>query len=48
MTLLIRDEEDIIDKNISFHLKHGVDFIIATDNGLEAIKIIHLKMNIES
>ena len=33
MTLLIRDEEDIIEKNISFHLNHGVDFIIATDNG---------------
>jgi len=33
MTLLTRDEEDIIEKNISFHLKHGVDFIVATDNG---------------
>jgi glycosyltransferase involved in cell wall biosynthesis len=33
MTLLTRDEEDIIEKNISFHLTHGVDFIIATDNG---------------
>lgn len=33
MTLLVRDEEDIIEKNIRFHLDHGVDFIIATDNG---------------
>jgi hypothetical protein len=33
MTLLVRDEEDIIEKNIRFHLNHGVDFIIATDNG---------------
>jgi hypothetical protein len=33
MTLLVRDEDDIIEKNIRFHLNHGVDFIIATDNG---------------
>ncbi len=33
MTLLVRDEEDIIEKNLRFHLNHGVDFIIATDNG---------------
>ena len=33
MTLLVRDEIDIIRKNIEFHLKKGVDFIIATDNG---------------
>jgi hypothetical protein len=33
MTLLVRDEEDIIEKNIRFHLNHGVDFIVATDNG---------------
>lgn len=32
MTLLVRDEEDIIRENIEFHLSHGVDFIIATDN----------------
>jgi len=32
LTLLARDEEDIIRENILFHLNHGVDFIIATDN----------------
>jgi glycosyltransferase involved in cell wall biosynthesis len=33
MTLLVRDEEDIVEKNICFHLNHGVDYIIASDNG---------------
>jgi hypothetical protein len=33
MTLLVRDEEDIVRENIEFHLRKGVDFIIATDNG---------------
>lgn len=33
MTLLVRDEEDIIELNIKHHLSKGVDFIIATDNG---------------
>ena len=32
MTLLVRDEEDIVAANIDFHLAQGVDFIIATDN----------------
>jgi len=32
MTLLVRDEEDIIRQNIEYHLNQGVDFIIATDN----------------
>jgi hypothetical protein len=32
MTLLCRDEEDIIGYNIAHHLAQGVDFIIATDN----------------
>ncbi len=32
MTLLVRDEEDIIRQNIEFHLAQGIDFIIATDN----------------
>ena len=33
MTLLVRDEIDIIKQNIEFHFANGVDFIIATDNG---------------
>jgi len=33
MTLLVRDEIDIIRENIEFHLNHGVDFVIITDNG---------------
>jgi len=32
MTLLVRDEADIVSSNIDFHLHHGVDFIIVTDN----------------
>lgn len=32
MTLLVRDEEDIIRENIDFHLSQGVDFFIVTDN----------------
>lgn len=32
MTLLVKNEVDIIKDNIDFHLSHGVDFIIATDN----------------
>lgn len=32
MTLLIRNEEDIIRENILYHLNQGVDFIIAMDN----------------
>lgn len=33
LTVLTRDEEDIIAANLEFHLSQGVDFIIATDNG---------------
>jgi Glycosyl transferase family 2 len=33
MTLLLRDEADIIDSMLSFHLNTGVDFVIAMDNG---------------
>lgn len=33
LTLLVRDEIDIIQSNIDYHLNNGVDFIIATDNG---------------
>nr|NQU91219.1 glycosyltransferase family 2 protein [Bacteroidota bacterium] len=32
LTLLVRDEADIIRENILFHLNQGIDFIIATDN----------------
>ncbi|HZC29769.1 MAG TPA: glycosyltransferase family 2 protein, partial [Gaiellaceae bacterium] len=32
MTLLVRDEADILDAQIAFHLNAGVDFVIATDN----------------
>ena len=32
MTLLVRDEQDIIRSNIDYHLAQGVDVIIATDN----------------
>ena len=32
MTLLCRDEEDIVGYNIAYHLAQGVDFVIATDN----------------
>jgi hypothetical protein len=32
MTLLVRDEADIVDEQISFHLAAGVDFVIATDH----------------
>ncbi|HJM57083.1 MAG TPA: hypothetical protein QF446_07130 [Planctomycetota bacterium] len=32
MTLLVRNEEDILATNIEYHLARGVDFIIATDN----------------
>lgn len=33
MTLLVRDEADIVERNICFHLDQGVDFIVAADNG---------------
>src|SRR5216110_2018683 len=32
MTLLVRDEADIVDAQLAFHLNAGVDFVIATDN----------------
>ena len=33
MTLLVRDEADIIDDHLAFHRAAGVDFVIAADNG---------------
>src|SRR5262245_7641338 len=35
MTLLTRDEADIVDAQIAFHLHAGVDFVIATDHRSE-------------
>src|SRR5436309_2568868 len=35
MTLLVRDEEDILRDNLDFHLAQGVDEVIVTDNGSE-------------
>ena len=35
MTLLVRDEEDILRANLDYHLDRGVDFVIATDNRSE-------------
>ena len=33
MTLLVRDEEDIVADNLDFHLEQGVEEVIVTDNG---------------
>lgn len=33
MTMVVRDEEDILEKNIEYHLGAGVDKIIVMDNG---------------
>jgi hypothetical protein len=32
MTLLVRDEADVVDSQISYHLNSGVDFVLATDH----------------
>jgi glycosyltransferase involved in cell wall biosynthesis len=33
MTLLVRNEADIVRDNVEFHLRNGVDHIVAMDNG---------------
>jgi glycosyltransferase involved in cell wall biosynthesis len=33
MTLLARNEADIVDAQVAFHLNAGVDFVVAIDNG---------------
>jgi hypothetical protein len=33
MTLLVRDEADVVDAQLAYHLHAGVDYVIATDNG---------------
>ena len=33
MTLLVRDEEDIIEANLDYHLAQDVDSVIVTDHG---------------
>ncbi len=35
MTLLVRDEADIVDAQIAFHLDLGIDLVVATDNRSE-------------
>lgn len=32
MTLLVRDEADVVDAHLAFHLSSGIDLVIATDN----------------
>ena len=33
MTLIVRNEADIIEDNLRYHRAQGVDFFIALDNG---------------
>jgi hypothetical protein len=32
MTLLVRDEEEILDAHLRYHFEQGVDFVVATDH----------------
>jgi hypothetical protein len=32
MTLLVRDEADIVDAQVRYHFERGIDFVVATDN----------------
>ena len=32
MTLLVRDEVDVVESWLAFHLNAGADFVVATDN----------------
>jgi len=32
MTLLVRNEEDVVEENLLYHLNRGVDYVVATDN----------------
>ena len=33
MTIMVRNEADVIEDNLRFHRAQGVDFFIALDNG---------------
>lgn len=33
MTLLVRNEEELLESNLQYHFAQGVDFVIATDHG---------------
>jgi Glycosyl transferase family 2 len=33
MTLKVRDEEDVLEANLRYHVAQGIDFFIVTDNG---------------
>ena len=37
-TLVVRDEVDIIDAQIAYHLNAGVDFVIATDMNRRTVR----------
>jgi len=32
MTLLVRNEEDVVDAQLAYHLHAGIDYVVATDN----------------